>query len=152
MSRAPGAGSALMNDNVKRAADGELGILARRKIEAAIIAPIYDEMRQAVGEEKARDILRRAIRRAAIDAGAEMASRADGTADLEGFKAILPLWTKDDALTTRSSTTGLASSTSKSSVAATRKLIEPWGSATSETSYRATAMARSARATTRASS
>ena len=24
--------------------DGELGILARRKIEAAIIAPIYDEM------------------------------------------------------------------------------------------------------------
>jgi hypothetical protein len=80
--------------------DGELGILARRKIEAAIIAPIYDEMRQALGEEKARDILRRAIRRAAIDAGAEMASRAEGgAADLESFKAILSLWTKDDALT-----------------------------------------------------
>jgi hypothetical protein len=70
--------------------DGELGILARRRIEAAIIAPIYDEMRQAFGEEKAR---------AAIDAGTEFASRADGAADLEGFKAILPLWTKDDALT-----------------------------------------------------
>ena len=55
--------------------DGELGILARRKIEAAIIAPIYDEMREAVGEAKARDILRRAIRRAAIDAG-----RGDGVA------------------------------------------------------------------------
>jgi hypothetical protein len=27
----------------------EVGILARRKIEAAIIAPIYDEMRKAVG-------------------------------------------------------------------------------------------------------
>ena len=79
--------------------DGELGILARRKIEAAIIAPIYDEMRKAIGEEKARDILRRAIRRAAIDAGAEMAARAAGGADLESFKAILPLWTKDDALT-----------------------------------------------------
>ena len=79
--------------------DGELGILARRRIEAAIIAPIYDEMRQAIGEEKARDILRRAIRRAAIEAGAEMASRAPGEADLESFKAILPLWTKDDALT-----------------------------------------------------
>ena len=50
--------------------DGELGILARRRIEAAIIAPIYDEMREAVGEDKARDILRRAIRRAAIEAGA----------------------------------------------------------------------------------
>ena len=79
--------------------DGELGILARRRIEAAIIAPIYHEMRGAVGEEKARDILRRAIRRAAIDAGTEMASRANGEANLESFKAILPLWTKDDALT-----------------------------------------------------
>ncbi len=78
--------------------DGELGILARRRIEAAIIAPIYDEMREAIGEAKARDILRRAIRRAAIDSGAEMASRAPG-ADLESFKAIQRLWTKDDALT-----------------------------------------------------
>jgi L-2-amino-thiazoline-4-carboxylic acid hydrolase len=85
-------------DERTNSADGELGILARRKIEAAIIAPVYDEMRQAIGEDKARDILRRAIRRAAVDAGAEMAARADGDADLEGFKAILPLWTKDDAL------------------------------------------------------
>jgi regulator of protease activity HflC (stomatin/prohibitin superfamily) len=83
-----------MNDH----ADDELSILARRKIEAAIIAPIYDEMRRAIGEEKARDILRCAIRRAAIDAGAEMAARAEGDADLESFKAILPLWSKDDAL------------------------------------------------------
>jgi L-2-amino-thiazoline-4-carboxylic acid hydrolase len=87
-----------MNDRMNKGEDGELGILARRRIEAAIIAPVYDEMRKAVGEKKARDILRRAIRRAAIDAGAEMASRADGDADLEGFKAILPLWTQDDAL------------------------------------------------------
>ena len=88
-----------MDDRTNKDAEGELGILARRKIEAAIIAPIYDEMRQAIGEDKARDILRRAIRRAAIDAGAEMASRAEGGADLESFKAILPLWAKDDALT-----------------------------------------------------
>jgi L-2-amino-thiazoline-4-carboxylic acid hydrolase len=88
-----------MNDRTNKGADGELGILARRRIEAGIIAPIYREMRQAIGEEKARDILRRAIRRAAIDAGAEMASRAQGGADLESFKAILPLWTRDDALT-----------------------------------------------------
>jgi hypothetical protein len=80
--------------------DGELGILARRRIEAAIIAPIYDEMRLAIGEERARDILRRAIRRAAIEAGAKMACHASGEANLESFKAIWPLWTKDDALTT----------------------------------------------------
>src|SRR5208282_1310141 len=79
--------------------DDELGILARRRIEAAIIAPIYDEMRKGIGEEKAREILRNAVRRAAIEAGAEMASRAAGAADLESFKAILHLWTKDDALT-----------------------------------------------------
>jgi hypothetical protein len=88
-----------MDKAVKPAAEGELGILARRKIEAAIIAPVYDEMRQALGEEKARDILRRAIRRAAVQAGAEMAAHAEGRADLESFKAILPLWTQDDALT-----------------------------------------------------
>lgn len=77
----------------------ELGILARRKIEAAIIAPIYDEMRKALGQAKAREILRNAIRRAAIEAGAEMASRAPNGADLESFKSIQRLWTKDDALT-----------------------------------------------------
>jgi hypothetical protein len=76
----------------------ELGILARRKIEAEIIAPIYDEMREAVGEEKAREILRAAIRRAAVAAGADLAKRAPGGADLESFKSIFSLWTQDDAL------------------------------------------------------
>ena len=80
------------------AADG-LGILARRKIEAAVIAPIYDEMRLAFGEEQARKVLGRAIRRAAVAAGAEMAAEAPGGATLESFKAIQHLWTKDDALT-----------------------------------------------------
>ena len=88
-----------MNDRTTNSVNSEPGILARRKIEAAIIKPIYDEMRRSLGEEKARAILSRAIRRAAIDAGTEFASRAKGGADLESFKAILPLWTKDDALT-----------------------------------------------------
>jgi L-2-amino-thiazoline-4-carboxylic acid hydrolase len=78
----------------------ELGILARRKIEAEIIAPIYDEMRQAVGAERAQEILRRAIRRAAIASGAELAKRTPGGADLESFKPLFfALWTKEDALT-----------------------------------------------------
>ncbi len=87
-----------MNDHTNEAAEGELGILARRRIEAAIIKPIYDEMREALGEEHARDILRRAIRRAAVESGAKMAARVEGEADLETFKAIQHLWTKDDAL------------------------------------------------------
>jgi hypothetical protein len=52
--------------------EDDLGILERRKIEAAVIAPIYEEMREAFGEDKAREVLRKAIRRAAIAAGAEM--------------------------------------------------------------------------------
>jgi hypothetical protein len=71
--------------------DDELCILARRKIEAAIIAPIYDEMRKAIGEEKARDILRRAIRRAAIEAGEEMGSRQrrSGSRKVQGDPATM---------------------------------------------------------------
>ena len=88
------------NDAMRgRAAPDDLGVLARRKIEAAIVAPIYEAMRAALGEAAARDILRKAVRRAAIASGAEMAGCAAGGADLESFKAILPLWTKDDALT-----------------------------------------------------
>ena len=82
---------------INQSAD-EIGILARRKIEAAVIAPIYDEMRKALGEAKAREILGAAIRRAAVAAGAEMAEHAPAGADLESFKSIQHLWTKDNAL------------------------------------------------------
>ena len=77
----------------------ELGILARRRIEAEIIAPIYEEMAREVGEAKARAILKAAIRRAAVASGADLAKRAPDGADLESFKRIFwALWTKDDAL------------------------------------------------------
>jgi len=131
--------------------DDELGILARRRIEAAVIAPICDEMRRAVGEEKTRDILRRAIRRAAIDAGAEMARRGSGEADLESFKAIWPLRTKDDALTPEVIDDKPGVFDSMSHAAVTPKAIAPWASATSATSYPATGTALSVRATIRGS-
>jgi hypothetical protein len=76
----------------------EMGVLARRRIEAAIIAPIYDEMRQAFGEERAQGILRRAIRRAAIETGKALAAKAPGGPDLRSFQEIQHLWTEDDAL------------------------------------------------------
>jgi L-2-amino-thiazoline-4-carboxylic acid hydrolase len=79
--------------------EDDLGILERRKIEAAVIAPIYEEMCEAFGEDKAREVLRKAIRRAAVAAGAEMGRHAPSGADLESFKAIQHLWTKGDALT-----------------------------------------------------
>ena len=63
-----------MADQAPTAAE-ELGILARRRIEAAIIAPIFDELSAEIGEERAQDLLRRAIRRAAIEAGREFAAK-----------------------------------------------------------------------------
>jgi L-2-amino-thiazoline-4-carboxylic acid hydrolase len=77
----------------------EIGILARRRIEAGVIAPIYEEMREAIGMERAQEILRRAIRRAAIQSGREFAARAADDPDLLSFQSIQHLWTKDDALT-----------------------------------------------------
>ncbi|KUL95861.1 2-amino-thiazoline-4-carboxylic acid hydrolase [Bosea sp. WAO] len=82
----------------RAAMDGEIGILARRKIEAGIIAPIYAEMCKQVGEEKARSILDTAIRQAAIKAGESFAARTPGGTSLRTFQELQDLWTQDDAL------------------------------------------------------
>ena len=78
--------------------DGEIGILARRKIEAGIVAPIYAEMTAQLGEEKARVILDRAIREAAMAAARSFAARTPGGTSLRSFQDLLHLWTQDDAL------------------------------------------------------
>ncbi len=85
------------NDPVQEAIDS-LGILARRRIEAEILSPVYDELKAEIGEARAREILRRSIRRAAIASGKAFADRSPGGASLETFRAIKPLWTKDGAL------------------------------------------------------
>ena len=62
--------------------DDELGVLARRRIEAAVIAPIYDEMREAIGQATCARGPRAAPsagRRST--SGAEMAGRAPGGAE-----------------------------------------------------------------------
>jgi hypothetical protein len=79
--------------------DGELGILARRKIEAGIIAPIYAEMCAQLGEAKAQAILDRAIRDAAVGAARSFADKTPGGTSLRSFQEIQHLWTQDDALT-----------------------------------------------------
>lgn len=82
----------------RAAMDGEIGILARRRIEAGIIAPIYEEMRRQIGEEKARSILDTAIRQAAIKAGKDFAAKTPGGTTLRTFQELQDLWTQDDAL------------------------------------------------------
>jgi hypothetical protein len=80
------------------ATEGEIGILQRRKIEAAIIAPIYEGMVREIGEARAQAILDEAISKAAVDAGKSFAAKTEGGADLLTFQALQSLWTKDDAL------------------------------------------------------
>ncbi|MBV8663937.1 MAG: L-2-amino-thiazoline-4-carboxylic acid hydrolase [Hyphomicrobiales bacterium] len=80
------------------AAIDNLGILARRRIEAEILAPVYDELKAEIGVERAQEIIRKAVRRAAIAAGKAFADRAAGGTDIASFRAIQPLWTKDGAL------------------------------------------------------
>ena len=79
-------------------APDELGILARRRIEEAIIAPIYRELRAEIGEARAKALIARSIREAAIEAGRDFAAQTPGGTNLQTFQDIQHLWTKDDAL------------------------------------------------------
>lgn len=78
---------------------GEIGILQRRKIEAEIIKPLYDEMKAELGAAKAQAIVDKVIRKAAVAAGAHFAAKTPGGADLLSFQELQSLWTQDDALT-----------------------------------------------------
>lgn len=77
----------------------ELGILARRRIEAEIIKPIYDILVREIGKARAGAIIGEAVSQAALAAGQQFAAREQGPATLRSFMALQPLWEKDDALT-----------------------------------------------------
>jgi hypothetical protein len=76
----------------------EIGILARRRIEAEIIKPIYEIMVREFGVEKAGSIIGEAVSSAAIREGREFAAREPGGADIESFVRLQHLWEKDNAL------------------------------------------------------
>jgi hypothetical protein len=78
--------------------DDRLAILEQRRIEAAVIKPIYEEMKNRFGETAAQEVLRDAITKSAIEAGKEFAAEADGKTDLKAFQGIIKHWLKGDAL------------------------------------------------------
>jgi len=78
--------------------EGELPILQRRRIEAEIIRPIYAELVAEIGVERAREVLARAIEKAAIATGADFAARTEGGTDMGTFRELYELWTHDGAL------------------------------------------------------
>jgi hypothetical protein len=76
----------------------EIGILRRRTIEAAVIAPIYEELVAEIGEARAQSVLDRAISKAAIAAAETFAAQMPGGTSLRTFQDLQTLWTQDDAL------------------------------------------------------
>lgn len=77
----------------------ELGILARRRIEAEIIKPIYEIMKREFGQQKAGAIIGEAVSAAAVKAGKDFAAREPDGADIHSFVRLQHLWEQDDALT-----------------------------------------------------
>ncbi len=78
--------------------DTRLGILARRRIEAEIIKPIYEIMKREFGAERAQAVIAEAVRGAAVDAGRTFAAQEPGGTSMKSFIALQVLWEKDDAL------------------------------------------------------
>ena len=77
----------------------DIPILSRRRLQAEVIQPIYDEMVKRLGEEEAQSILHTAIRQAAIAEGANLASQApDGETSMKSFIDCFELWTRGGAL------------------------------------------------------
>jgi hypothetical protein len=77
----------------------ERSTLTKRRLQAQVIGPIYDEMVRQIGEEKAAEILDTAIRNAAIAEGRYFAERAPaGQTSMHDFISLYDLWTADGAL------------------------------------------------------
>jgi hypothetical protein len=77
----------------------DIPTLVKRRLQAQVVGPIYEEMVREIGEEKAAVILDAAIRKAAIAEGREFAARApNGKTSMKDFIALYELWTRDGAL------------------------------------------------------
>jgi len=78
--------------------NNQLGILARRRIEAEMIKPIYEILVREIGKARAQAVIGEAVENAAIKAGQEFARQEPGGADIQSFIALQHLGEKDDAL------------------------------------------------------
>jgi hypothetical protein len=76
----------------------DMPMLQRRRIEAAILKSVYEVIRQRSGEAEARAVIGEAVSKSAIEQGKALADELGHTPSFEDFRAIMPLWTKEDAL------------------------------------------------------
>ena len=77
----------------------EIPTLTKRRLQASVIKPIYEEMVLELGEDAARIIIDRAVRRAAIAEAGEFAAKAPGgKTSMRSFIDLYEHWTADGAL------------------------------------------------------
>lgn len=76
----------------------DLPILELRRIEALILKHVYEVIKERSGVDEAENVIGETCSRSAIEQGKAFAARQDHAPDLTDFKAIMPLWTKEDAL------------------------------------------------------
>lgn len=76
----------------------DLPILERRRIEAMILKHVLDVITERSGRAEAEAVIGAACSRSAIEQGKTLASDLGRAPDLSDFAAILPNWTKEDAL------------------------------------------------------
>jgi hypothetical protein len=77
----------------------EISTLTKRRLQAQVIKPIYEEMEQVLGAEKAQQILADAIRKASVAEAREFAEKAPGKkTDMASFISLYDLWSQDGAL------------------------------------------------------
>lgn len=76
----------------------DLPILERRRIEAMILKHVLDVITERSGRIEAEAVIGEACSRSAIEQGKALAADLDHAPDLSDFAAILPNWTKEDAL------------------------------------------------------
>ena len=77
----------------------EIPVLIKRQLQAQVIGPIYAEMAEQLGEQRAGEILDSAIKKAAIAEGKSFAAKApNGVTSMADFIKLYELWTLDGAL------------------------------------------------------
>ena len=77
----------------------EIPVLIKRRLQADVIGPVYEEMVNELGEEKAQVILDTAIRKAAIAEAGEFAGKAPGgRTSMRSFIDLFEHWTAGGAL------------------------------------------------------
>ena len=76
----------------------QIGILARREIEARILAPVIKEFVKEIGRDRTLAIVEPIIISLAREAGGQLAKIVEGNS-LDHFMKGFPMWTREDALT-----------------------------------------------------